>query len=727
MEGRSEVNVPDGNAQPPPQPAAPISPLASASMHNTRATDWVGKSPCSYWTACACLIALAAGLRFYELSANSLWLDEALVATFTQGSFFESWGVVRERHSSPPLYPLVLWLVQKVESSAFSVRVLPATASVLVVAGMALLLPRFVGRWPAFQAALLFTFSTQAIRQARDAREYSIDALVAVLMLVGLLAMLRSSGTDEADRRGGGGGEAQGFALLCVALFAAPLVQYGLVLLCFAILAALVLARFIRLDGARNHLGSPWNETRRFPVGHLVWLFGSFAAGCCISYVATLRDQWQPGGYAGGHGGNMYLAHGYYDGAYTDPLAALVFLAGGARNLVTSYLTFPWVFAFAIGFGIALVRLRARFDVVTVVASLAFAFAALAGLLRVYPLFGGRHAMYLVPVLLVATTHATYQAVSRARPWIVHATMVLLAAVTVASGVMAVAGGHAYAEKQDVKSVLSVLDGRIQEGDAVYVAKAARAAVRFYAGAPSNYHFSERPWGRRNLLLNDAFAKELVEAGVNPSNRLYIINSHSALPDFRLLALFYEGVAVKRVVSGKGNTSLHMLEAPELMDKLAVPATYLGMSGDPVIESAFDVYVTNDMLLLVREQCRRGDIEHPFFVQTFPANADDLPVGSVARGFEERSFPFIQIGVMMDHTCAALVSLPGYPIDRVRVGQGAQSPQRESARGLPLARKSPLWSGEAVVDRGHRSSGGPLHPHASPATSSSDLVLRGRT
>lgn len=643
--------------------------------------DWIGGSRHSYGIVCVILVVLAAVLRFYELSANSLWLDEAALALFTRGTFFESWDMVREGHSAPPFYPLVLWLVQKVESSAFSVRLVPAAASVLVIAGILWLLPRFVGRWSAFQAALLFTFSTEAIRQARDAREYSIDAFVAVLILVGLLSLVRG-GRGEAQGKGGG------CVLLCIALFVAPLVQYGLVLLGCAALAALVLGRFIRLDGTGNN-ASPWNGTHRFPVGNLVWLFGSFAAGCGISYAATLRHQWQPGGF----GGNTYLANGYYDGAYAGPVAALEFLARGAWHLVASHLPLPWIVVFAIGFGVALVRMRVRFDVITVAAALAIAIAAVAGLLRVYPLIGGRYAMYLAPMLLVATTHATYQLVLRAasRPWIVHATMGLLAAITIASGAISIANGIAYVEKQNVKSILAVLEGQLQESDAVYIAKGAAAAVRFYAGTPSNYHFGETRWGRRNLVLNDGFAKDL--AGVKPANRLYIVNSHNALPDFRLLALFYEGVAVKRLVQGKGNTSLYVIEAPGLMDKLAVPANYRGVPGDPVIESTFDVYLANDMLLLIKKQCRLDDIGPPFFVQALPANSDDAPVR-----IDPAEFPFIQTGVMMDRTCAALVPLPPLPIDRVRVGQGTQSPQRGSAKGLPLARKNLLWSGEVAVD-----------------------------
>ena len=80
---------------------------------------------------------------------------------------------------------------------------------------MLFLLPRLgVARGAAFLAGLLATLSIAAIEHAQDVREYSIDALVALLMVAGLLRYLR-------DRR---------TALLCVFLFLAPLLQYGLVL-----------------------------------------------------------------------------------------------------------------------------------------------------------------------------------------------------------------------------------------------------------------------------------------------------------------------------------------------------------------------------------------------------------------------------------------------------------------------------------------------------------------
>ena len=145
--------------------------------------------------AFVCLLVVAAALRFDDLPGNSVWYDEAVAANNSSGALAEVVSNTRHRNSSPILYPLALWAVQKVDVSAFSIRVLPATASVLTVAVMLFLLPRLgVARWAAFLAALLATLSVAAIYHAQDAREYSIDALLAALMIAGLLWFCGTAG-----------------------------------------------------------------------------------------------------------------------------------------------------------------------------------------------------------------------------------------------------------------------------------------------------------------------------------------------------------------------------------------------------------------------------------------------------------------------------------------------------------------------------------------------------
>ena len=141
-----------------------------------------------YWAACICLLLVAAVLRFHRLPAHSLEHDEAVVTNHTSGTLSEVISNTRHDNSSPILYPLILWGVQKIARTPFSVRVMPATASVLTIAALLWLLPRHgISRSGAVLAAVLATFSVEAIQNAQDAREYSLDSLLAVLMIAGLL------------------------------------------------------------------------------------------------------------------------------------------------------------------------------------------------------------------------------------------------------------------------------------------------------------------------------------------------------------------------------------------------------------------------------------------------------------------------------------------------------------------------------------------------------------
>ena len=203
------------------------------------------RKACLYYAACICLLVAAAGLRFHDLSEHSLRYDEAATANNSRGTLSEVVSGTRCCNSSPILYPLVLYAVQKVESTPFSVRIVPATASVLTIALMLFLLPRLsVARGAAFLAALLATFSVEAIRHGQDVREYSIDALVALLMVAGLLRYLRDGRT----------------ALLCVFLFLAPLLQYGLVLFGAAVIGTAVVAPPPRASLHRKGGGPPWSD-----------------------------------------------------------------------------------------------------------------------------------------------------------------------------------------------------------------------------------------------------------------------------------------------------------------------------------------------------------------------------------------------------------------------------------------------------------------------------------
>ena len=273
-----------------------------------------------YCAVCVCLLVVAVGLRFHALPEHYLWTDEAAAANFSRGTFSETISNTRRYNSSPILYPLALWVVQKVESTPFSLRVVSATASVLTVAVILLVLPRLgVARGgAALLAAICATLSVEAIRHAQDAREYSIDALLAVLMTAGLLWHLR-------DGRK---------ALLCTSLFLAPLVQYGLVLFGAAVLdTALVFPPHATLAAPEWHSGP--GRIRHWLQQHiaLLWPAACFLAGCTLSYPVTVHHQREIE-YLSTSG---YLAPHFYQGPFDAP-SLFGFAIDGLWNLLTYHL-----------------------------------------------------------------------------------------------------------------------------------------------------------------------------------------------------------------------------------------------------------------------------------------------------------------------------------------------------------------------------------------------------
>lgn len=192
----------------------------------------------------AVLVLLVAGaLRFHDLGAHSLRGDEAAAALNAWGTVPELVERTQTRNSTPILYPLLLWVVQKIEISAFSVRLLPAVGSLLTVAVLLFGLPLAgVSRRPALLAGTLAALSWAAVYEAQGAREYSLDALVAAVGIVALLRTLR-------DGCGG--------AWLGGSLFLGPLVQYGLVLFSAATLITAYGGGGVIPDGPGRPGGEP--------------------------------------------------------------------------------------------------------------------------------------------------------------------------------------------------------------------------------------------------------------------------------------------------------------------------------------------------------------------------------------------------------------------------------------------------------------------------------------
>ena len=119
-------------------------------------------------------------------------------------------------------------------------------------------------------------------------------------------------------------------------------------------------------------------------------------------------------------------------------------------------------------------------------------------------------------------------------------------------------------------------------------------------------------------------------------------------------------------------------------------AAYDGISagdyGQPVAQSNFDVYLSDDGLAYLKEPCAAGDADARFFLHIFPADLADLPAGIRERGFENRDFRFYERGARIGDKCVAERELPDYLIERIRTGQFVSGEERLWSVEFPAAR-----------------------------------------
>ena len=88
-------------------------------------------------------------------------------------------------------------------------------------------------------------------------------------------------------------------------------------------------------------------------------------------------------------------------------------------------------------------------------------------------------------------------------------------------------------------------------------------------------------------------------------------------------------------------------------------------------QSTFNLYLneTDQTLTYVKEPCEASDVDAPFFLHVRPERPSDLPERRRSIGFDNLDFDFHLRGAVFDGKCAALVSLPEYPIANLRTGQ----------------------------------------------------------
>ena len=648
--------------------------MERGSLRGAAAWIWALAGRYGYYAACGCLIAVAAALRFYDLSGDALWLDEAAVAVILRdaNSFQKVLVETRYGTASPILYPVLLWLIQKIDSTAFIVRVIPAVASVLTVGSLALLLPRAgLGRWAAFTAAALAALSAEAIVQAQDAREYSLDTLAAALLIFGALWHIR------------GGGGWRRYAPICGALFVAPLVQYGVLVVCAAALGAV---GWKALEGALA-AGGDWRRRARRLALEAGLPAAALAAGCAVTWATTLEARWTQG-----FAKNKYLSSSYYSGDLFDVAAVGEFLfyrIGGLLEYHMPVAVVALAAAFAIFAARGAVRGWRRMDPVLLLVGFSLSGAAVAAWLGYYPLGGIRQCLYMGPVLFVGAGRALEWGARElgerargavagrgwalgggwalARRWGIGALGLVLTLV-IAAGAMDLINENPYRESpESLKSVFAELDARKEAGDIVYLIGGAYIVSHFYKRDDPDVRYYHSRACRRHLSLSGCFADMPIWAKQS-TGRLWIAGSHAIMPNFELLEELYPGVRVEHAVD-RELADLYLIETHGTLESLSGPAAELEVKGELVISADFDVRLDGNRLMYARDSCVPSDVEARFFLHITPADASDLPEKYAKDGEDNFDFAFDNHGVAQGGRCVAVRELPDYDILKAQTGQ----------------------------------------------------------
>ncbi|HTL31282.1 MAG TPA: glycosyltransferase family 39 protein, partial [Tepidisphaeraceae bacterium] len=138
------------------------------------------------------IVMLAAGLRIYQLSAESLWFDEAATARIVMSPLDEFFTRFRTTENTPPLHYVVLWIWTRVfGSSEFSLRMPSVIAGIASVYLLYQLIRLLGGEWEALMAALLMACSRYQIYFSQEARAYELLVCLSLLSCCAFVQLSR--------------------------------------------------------------------------------------------------------------------------------------------------------------------------------------------------------------------------------------------------------------------------------------------------------------------------------------------------------------------------------------------------------------------------------------------------------------------------------------------------------------------------------------------------------
>ena len=142
--------------------------------------------------------------------------------------------------------------------------------------------------------------------------------------------------------------------------------------------------------------------------------------------------------------------------------------------------------------------------------------------------------------------------------------------------------------------------------------------------------------------------------------------SKSSLPDYPIARIRTGQDATESGVKAwRVDIGLSALPAAQAAYKSIVAGDY----GKPAAQSDFDLYLSGNTLIYLKEPCAPGDTDARFFLHIIPASLADLPPDHRERGYANMDFRFVDHGADIGGKCVGLRDLPDYAIERIATGQ----------------------------------------------------------
>jgi hypothetical protein len=402
-------------------------------------------------------VAVALGLAFRAIqyaADRSLWLDESMLAL---NLLHRSAAGLTQTLDYAQAAPLGFLELEKLATHAFgdselALRGLPLICGLASVPLFAALALRLLRSGPALLATLVFACAAGPVYYASEAKQYSGDIAAAIALT--LLAVLYVDGALS--------GRAQVVASLAGA--AAMLLSHASVFVAGGIVLALAAHAILRRD----------RKAFVALAATVPWLLtGVFIVVFTSARTSTLATVIGPTSHAYGHGPSLLSRVNWI----RDVSSALLRSIGYPQGAPERYLHWP-LLALAVLGAVGLARRRALWAAFLL---LPFALTWVASALDKYPVFD-RTVLFLVPatVLFLVEGAAVFVRAARSRTLRVCVGGILAAAVLLVPLVHASERAVHPVQHEEMKKALEYIRRHWQPGDALFVDREARFALRYY-------------------------------------------------------------------------------------------------------------------------------------------------------------------------------------------------------------------------------------------------------